>query len=195
MIVRNLGEDQAGSSAAEFALVLPLLLLLLFGIIDAGRWLWVYNEAEKATQMGARMAVVTTYVSSSIGDSYVGACSSALTQGDVIPASCFSTITCTSTGCTGGTKNNAAFTAIVKRMKAFLPSLSESNVTVEYSPSGLGYAGSPVLPDVSPLVTVKIGTPTPLAFKPLTSFALATVNMPAFTTTLSAEDLSGSQSN
>jgi hypothetical protein len=60
----------------------------------------------------------------------------------------------------------------------------------------LGYAGSPVLPDVSPLVTVKIGAPaTPLQFKPITLFALANMNMPSFTTTLSAEDLSGAVSN
>lgn len=196
MILRNLIRDRAASSAAEFAIVLPLLLLFLFGIIDAGRWMWTYNEAEKATQMGARMAVVTDFVSSSIGSSYVGSCSPALTQGDVIPAGCFSTITCTSTGCDSGTKNDAAFTTIVNRMKLFLPTLNEKNVTIQYSASGLGYAGSPVLPDVSPLVTVKIGTPaTPLTFKPITTFALASMNMPSFTTTLSAEDLSGAVSN
>jgi Flp pilus assembly protein TadG len=194
--MRNLGRDQAGSSAAEFALVLPLLLLLLFGIIDAGRWMWTYNEAEKATQMGARMAVVTNYVSSSIGTSYVGSCTPALTQGDVIPADCFSTITCTSTGCDNGTKDDAAFTTIVNRMKLFLPNLDEKNVTIQYSASGLGYAGSPVLPDVSPLVTVKIGNPaTPLVFTPITSLALVSMDMPSFTTTLSAEDLSGAVSN
>ena len=51
--------DERGASAAEFALVLPLLLLLLFGIIDAGRLAWEFNRAEKATQVGARVAVVT----------------------------------------------------------------------------------------------------------------------------------------
>ena len=194
--MRNLSRDQAGSSAAEFALVLPLLLLLMFGIIDAGRWMWTYNEAEKATQMGARMAVVTNFVSSSIGTSYVGSCSPALTQGDVIPADCFSTITCTSTGCDNGTKDDAAFTTVVNRMKLFLPTLDEKNVTIQYSASGLGYAGSPVLPDVSPLVTVKIGNPaTPLVFTPITSLALVSMDMPSFTTTLSAEDLSGAVSN
>ena len=63
MIVRVLTEsllrDRSAASAAEFALVLPLLLLFLFGIIDAGRFMWEYNRAEKATQVGARVAVVT----------------------------------------------------------------------------------------------------------------------------------------
>jgi hypothetical protein len=80
-------------------------------------------------------------------------------------------------------------------MKLFLPSVTAANVTVEYSSSGLGYAGSPILPDLSPLVTVKIGTPTALQFRPLTILAIKPVNMPSFTTTLSAEDLSGSVSN
>lgn len=196
MMVRNLLRDRSAASAAEFALVLPLLLLFLFGMIDAGRWMWTYNRAEKATQMGARLAVVTNSVSSTIGASYVGACSPALTQGDLIPASCFSApVTCTSTGCSSGTEDSAAFNAIVDRMKNFLPELSASNVTVQYSASGLGYAGNPNGPDVSPLVTVKIGTPTALQFTPITSFLLTSMNMPTFTTTLTAEDSSGAQSN
>ena len=42
--------------------MLPLLILFLFGIIDAGRFLWEINRAEKATQVGARLAVVTDVV-------------------------------------------------------------------------------------------------------------------------------------
>jgi len=201
MILRKISSDQSGSSAAEFALVLPLLMLLMFGVIDAGRWIWTYNQAEKATQMGARAAIVTDMISPGISTSYVGV--SGLTQGDVIPASAFGKITCTSTGCacstapcpTLGTANTTAFNAVVTKMKYFLPSVKAANVTVEYSSSGLGYAGSPVLPDLSPMVTVKIGTPTALQFRPLTTLAIASVNMPPFTTTLSAEDLSGAVSN
>ena len=201
MTLRKLSLDQSGSSAVEFALVLPLLLLLMFGVIDAGRWIWTYNQAEKATQMGARAAIVTDMISPGISTSYIGV--AGLTQGDVIPASAFGKITCNSTGCTCttspcptlGTANTTAFNAVVTKMKYFLPSVTAANVTVEYSSSGLGYAGSPVLPDLSPMVTVKIGAPTALQFRPLTTLAIASVNMPSFTTTLSAEDLSGAVSN
>ncbi len=202
MTIREFAREQTGSTAAEFALVLPLLMVLLFGIIDAGRWIWTYNQAEKATQMGARMAIVTDYVAPGIGSSYVSV--GGLTQGDVIPPAQFGKITCdTVNGCVCttapcpavGTLNNTAFNNIVTRMKFFLPTLTAANVTIEYSSSGLGYAGSPVLPDLSPLVTVKIGIPTALQFRPLTTFDIANVNMPPFTTTLSAEDLSGSVSN
>ena len=204
MILRNISSDQSGSSAAEFALVLPLLMLLMFGVIDAGRWIWTYNQAEKATQMGARFAVVASPPSAGLTSSYVGV--GGLTQGDVIPPSAFGKITCTDASCTCtttpcptlGTFTQANFRKTVDRMKMFLPSLQYSNVKIEYSSSGLGYAGSPVLPDLSPLVTVKIGeTPgsTALQFRPLTTLAIASVNMPPFTTTLSAEDLSGAVSN
>lgn len=191
-MIRRFLEDRSGSSAAEFAMVLPLLLILLFGVIDTGRFLWTYNRAEKATQMGARMAVVTNYLSSDIGNSYVAACSPGLVQGDVIPASCFSSITCNSAGCTSGTQDATAFTTIVSRMQVFMPEIAADNVSVEYSGSGLGYAGNPSGPDVSPLVTVKL---TGLQFTPLTTLMLASFSMPSFTTSLTAEDLSGAQSN
>jgi Flp pilus assembly protein TadG len=196
-MIGKLLRDRTAASAAEFAIVLPLLLLFIFGIIDAGRWIWTYNKAEKAAQMGARMAVVTNPLSSSLTATYVGACSPALTQGDLIPADCFSTVTCTSTGCSdGSTEDTTAFNAIVARMQKFLPQVTAANVAVEYTSSGLGYAGNPNGPDISPLVTVKIGTPaTALQFTPITSMLLATMTMPNFTTTLTAEDLSGSQSN
>jgi Flp pilus assembly protein TadG len=196
-MMRRLLSDRTGASAAEFALVLPLLLLLLFGIIDGGRWLWTYNRAAKATQMGARFAVVATPVSSAISNSYIGQCSPALTQGDLIPANCFSTITCTDASCTSGTRDQVAFRKIVDRMKLFMPEISYANVAVEYSPSGLGYAGDPNGTDLKPLVTVRIGgSPvTALQFRPIVSLMLGTVTMPRFTTTLTAEDLTGSQSN
>ena len=206
--MRGFIHDRRGASAAEFALVLPLLMLFLFGIIDVGRWMWTYNQAEKATQMGARMAVVTQYVAGGLGGSYVGA--SSLTQGDLIPSTAFGKVACTNTSCSCappngappcppggvGTYNTAAFTNVVDRMKLFLPQVSAANVEIEYSSSGLGYAGNPNGPDVSPLVTVKIGNPaTPLQFTPITSLLLTSLTMPSFTTTLTAEDLSGSQSN
>jgi Flp pilus assembly pilin Flp len=203
MMLARLSRDQSGSTAAEFGLVLPLLLLLLFGVIDTGRWIWTYNQAEKATQMGARFAVVANPTTSGLSSSYLGV--SGLTQGDIIPPAAFGKITCTDASCTCttnpcpalGTFTQQNFRNVVNRMKLFLPGLQYSNVKIEYSSSGLGFAGSPVLPDLSPMVTVKIGEnpATAMQFRPLSTLAIASVNMPSFTTTLSAEDLSGSVSN
>ena len=44
----------------------PLLPVLLLGLIDAGRFMWEYNQAEKATQMGVRYAVSTDLVPAGI---------------------------------------------------------------------------------------------------------------------------------
>ena len=202
MRVRNLINDRSAASAVEFALLLPLLLVLLFGIIDGGRWMWSINRAEKAAQMGARMAVVTNPISPGIAASYLGV--DGLTQGDLIPSTSFGKVRCTSSGCACattpcpalGTADTAAFDSLVARMQNFSPELTSANVAIEYSASGLGFAGNPNGSDLVPLVTVKIGSPaTPVQFRPITSLLFATMNLPTVTTTLTAEDLSGAQSN
>jgi Flp pilus assembly protein TadG len=203
VILRALWRDTGAASAAEFALVVPLLVLLLFSVIDGGRFIWEYNRAEKATQVGARMAVVTNVVDGGlIAPNYVG--SGGLTQGDRIPASVLGVVTCTSAAaCTcsapcptgvPGTKNAASFNAIVTRMRYMMPAIQSSNVQIEYRGSGLGFAGDPdtTRPQISPLVTVRLIN---MQFRPLTFFTLKSVPMPSFATTLSAEDLSGTQSN
>ena len=42
----------------EFALVAPLFFLLLFGIIEAGRFIFYYQTLNHATREGARYAIV-----------------------------------------------------------------------------------------------------------------------------------------
>lgn len=42
----------------EFALVAPLFFLLLFGIIEAGRFIFYYETLNHATREGARYAIV-----------------------------------------------------------------------------------------------------------------------------------------
>ena len=49
MILRALFAVKRAASAAEFAMVLPLLIILLFGIIDAGRYKWSVNRAESSS--------------------------------------------------------------------------------------------------------------------------------------------------
>ena len=199
-LIRN----DRGASAAEFALVLPLLLIFLFGIIDGGRLMWTWNQAEKATQVGARIAIVTNVLAPGLATAdYVGASpgGTVLTQGDVIPAAALGAITCTSSGCTctttpcptPGTFDTTTFnTIIVPRMKFMKPDITAANVRVIYRGSGLGYAGDPNGIQLQPLVTVEL---TGLQFRPLTTLAWATFNLPSFSTTLSGEDLSGTTFN
>ncbi|MEW5869671.1 MAG: Ig-like domain-containing protein [Chloroflexota bacterium] len=57
MIKRSAGNKQPKQKAqgmVEFALVLPLLLLLMFGIIEAGRLMFIYAQVSTASREGAR---------------------------------------------------------------------------------------------------------------------------------------------
>jgi Flp pilus assembly protein TadG len=52
--------DERGTSLVEFALVLPLLLLLLFGVLDFGKAFNYRNDQTHLAAEGARWAVVNT---------------------------------------------------------------------------------------------------------------------------------------
>ena len=187
-------------------MVLPLLLIMMFGIVDVGRFMWEMNQAEKATQLGARFAVVTTPVSNGIVTAdYANA---SLDSGDLIPADRLGALKCTSAGCTCVSTcsevtdlsvNSAAFNAIVARMHAFKPDVAAANVEVTYRGSGFGFAddtagggGASDTMEISPLVTVSLKD---LAFEPFSCFVLCDVDLPSFATTLPAEDASGAVSN
>jgi Flp pilus assembly protein TadG len=47
-----------GQALAEFALVAPMFLLVFFGIIEAGRFIFYYETLNNATREGARYAIV-----------------------------------------------------------------------------------------------------------------------------------------
>lgn len=199
-ILRHLGKDKRASSAAEFALVLPLLLLFLFGIIDVGRLMWEWNKAEKATQAGVRVAVVTDLVPSALtAYKFTG-----VTQGAPVPTSEFPGVYCTGTSsaatCTckatcafATTAQSAAFNRIVTRMSQIDPRISHANVRIDYDNSGIGFAGNPYGPDVSPLVTVRL---TGMTFQPtLLQLFGASVAMPGFPATMTLEDGQGTSWN
>ena len=59
-------ERQQGASLVEFAVVMPLFLLLLFGVIESGYLFAQLNETRNAAREGARIAVVDYGDSSAI---------------------------------------------------------------------------------------------------------------------------------
>ena len=200
--VTHIIRDDRASTAVEFAMVLPLLLLLLLGMVDAGRFMWEYNEAEKATQMGARYAVVTDLVPGTDFADFSFAIDAGVTPGDPVPTSEFDYVSCDDASCPTcvggdvcGTVNydSDAFGNIVSRMVAMYPLIQPANVEVEYRNAGLGYAGDPNGPDVAPIVTVSLKD---LQFQPITCFLFAcSIDMPDFRAALTLEDGSGTVSN
>lgn len=203
--MRTLIGDQRGASAAEFALVLPLLLIVLFGTIDVGRYAWSLSQAEKATQTGARWAVATDMIASGLY-SYSFATSGGVPQGTTVPQDKFPGVVCQIINgvvqcdyVRGGsltlpqTVNNTAFTNLVTRMAQIYPGLTANNVVVTYAWSGLGFAGDPNGPDVAPLTTVSLRN---VNFAPFTTLVFGgQVGLPAFAYTLPMEDGSGTSSN
>ncbi|HEU4705524.1 MAG TPA: TadE/TadG family type IV pilus assembly protein, partial [Sphingomicrobium sp.] len=194
--------DERGATAAEFAMVLPLLLLFLLGILDVGRLMWEYNRAEKATQMGARRAVVTDMVLDDAFEDYSFALSDGILAGNPVPSSSFQEAVCNSTACSctpgGGAcsvagYDAAAFDSIVETMNDLYPEVTDANVIVEYRNVGLGYAGDPNGPDVAPLVTVRL---TGLTFQPITTMLFGgDIVMPDFRAALTLEDGTGTVAN
>lgn len=211
--LRSFLRDQRGATAAEFALVLPVALVFLLGIIDVGRYAWAFNRLEKAVQMGTRYAVATAIVPQGLNaKDFVGfSCSgtATLAAGDQIckdaigtiscggsPVSCSCTPTSVANSCAGlpGTVNSTAFNAIVTRMQVILPSIKATDVTVRYSGSGIGYAGDPnedaagnALSQVAPVVTVQVASVT---FRALILFG-GSVSLPAFSYSQTLEDGDG----
>jgi len=212
--------DKRASSASEFALVLPLLIIFLIGIIDVGRFLWVANSAEKAAQMGVRYAVVTTPVSAAIS-SYNFVTSGEVIPGEAVPVSVFGSLTCTYTvksgasscsNCTGmacsspganfTTSDNIRFSALVSYMGKFFskinrstdPSNENAKIIIVYNNSGLGYAGDPSGLSISPIVTVQM---TGFKFTPTLFNFLGSpnINLPNFQSSLTMEDGQGTTSN
>ena len=152
---------QDAATSAEFAMVLPLLILFLLGTIDVGRYMWGLNKIEKATQMGARMAVVTTMVPGGLAAANYG---TSLGQGASIPTSSFGaaqcakpaasvTCTCATTPCPTLTTpvDTAAFNAVAERMKLIAPMVTDPNVTIDlYAIPGLAMPEIPTGPRCRP---------------------------------------------
>ena len=58
MKTRTIIKDQNGATAVEFAIILPLLVLLLFGIIEFGLLLYNQHVITNAAREGARYGII-----------------------------------------------------------------------------------------------------------------------------------------
>ena len=58
----DLAGNESGAALVEAAMVLPIVLLLVFGLTEVSLYLWTRSLAVKAVQLGARQAVVSSPV-------------------------------------------------------------------------------------------------------------------------------------
>lgn len=57
--------ETSGASATEFAFVFPLFLMFVFGVVEFGQGLKIYNELASAASRAARMVMLDDDVSDS----------------------------------------------------------------------------------------------------------------------------------
>jgi Flp pilus assembly protein TadG len=189
----------------EMAIALPLLLILTLGFIDFGYAFYQWNAADKAVQVGARLASISNPIATALS-SAVSTLPGGKSPGDTVTAGSYD-YTCTATAagtasctnCVGGACSStpavqANFDLIYNGdanrpgMFSFLPTLAKSEVKVEYVATGLDYWTRPG----GPIPTVKVS----IVGHPFQFFFLggllnfANITMPDMHSTVTGEDLS-----
>jgi hypothetical protein len=156
----SLASDTQGAALIEAALVLPVLLVVVFGMADLALFLWQTNSAHKAVQLGARQAIVSPSVAVGAGLTSAESqtywfglplgdrCAPAANGRSICPVF---TVTCSVTAgcvCDGPsckfTFSETRLSPILEAMRAALPRLRPEQVEISYSTNYLGYVGQPV---------------------------------------------------
>ena len=57
-MMRHASDGRRGQAMVEFALIIPIFLLMIFGILDLGRAVYAYSTLNNAAREGARVALV-----------------------------------------------------------------------------------------------------------------------------------------
>ncbi len=149
--------DESGAALIEAALILPVLLLLVFAVVEISLYLWNAELAAKAVQLGLRRAIVADAVawgpgldpgeSAGYWDGLTPGLRCAPADGSPCPRF---TVTCSLSGpcaCRGDacrfTPVPAHGAPILAAMRAVLPGIGPGNVEITYATNGLGYVGRP----------------------------------------------------
>ena len=103
---RRSGPRSRGQALVEFALIFPIFMLVLFGIIDVGRFVYVSNSLNEASREGARFGSVEQWqyaCPASVGSPDRFTCTSSVTLGRLAgaPANVAATVTCKTVGAGG----------------------------------------------------------------------------------------------
>jgi hypothetical protein len=139
--------DRAGATMVEFAIVLPVLLMLIFGALDLAWVAYQWNAASKATQWGARWAVVNPPMSAPLR--------TALASTDyILPDDLGAWCGATNSDCgaalpnvTPCTVDTCDMNTMLTQMRGVFALLEDENVVVEYrrytGDQQLGFVGRP----------------------------------------------------
>lgn len=197
---RGFRADQRGTTMVEFALVLPVFLLLLFALIDFGRLGFEYVMADKAMQLAARMAVARPAACPDVPQTNLRGVVASGTVPPYFGTNCRAGATvCADPGtitCLGDT-GNATVAEIWTAISPLMPShATAADLRFTYAfDSNLGFLGGPY----TPMVTVQTDTLTFQFATPISALAAlaagqandlpGSLPFPAMTVSLPAEDL------
>jgi hypothetical protein len=192
-------DDERGSVLTEFAVVLPLFLILLFAVIDFGQIYLRWILAEKATHLAARLAVVRAPICANVP--LINERSFFAPRNLPFGTSCGAfTGLCAFRSprtCDGASAAGDTLDEIITAVGGFLPNtVQPDNIRLTYSFADLGFLGGPYVPLVSVELEGDIEVPfiTPLGPLLQTFYGgggagLDDPEMPPMLTTLPAEDL------
>jgi Flp pilus assembly pilin Flp len=195
--------DEAGAAMVEMTLVIVLLLTLVLGFVDFGYAFYQWNAANKAVQVGARLASISAPVANGVALE-AGVPANVVDVGAPVPSgrygyTCDFTVgntlgcRCTAT-CAGAGFTQAAFNLIYDGdatrpgMHDFFPGQQSNQVRIEYLATGLGYWMRPG--GAVPTIRVSIIN-HPFQFFFLGGLlGFANITMPSMLSTVTGEDLS-----
>lgn len=145
--------DEKGAVLVEFAIAIPLFLLLFFAILDFGRMAYRYVAAEKAMQIAARIAAVRPPACAGVPE-FNSLGTTAVQPPPAVGTSCTSganfcaapaTVSC------NGNAANATALEIWNRIQGVLPNnatIANLRFSYEAEPR-IGFIGGPYVPIVT----------------------------------------------
>lgn len=119
MILHKKLRSESGASAVEFALLLPVLMMILFGVIEFGLALYRQAILTNASREGARLGIVQSVppITNAAVDAKIDAY---LTAAGINPG----TVTRNTPVLTGGTNSNVTVTLTLPYTYVVLPGLT-----------------------------------------------------------------------
>ena len=110
----------------EFAIVLPMIVLVLLGLVDLGRAVYAYNTLAQSARQATRLAIVNQNVANVQNQAIDSAPALGLTASNV--SVCFKTATSTQTSCANPSTDNCPQSTRV------IGCLAMVNTTLNYQP-------------------------------------------------------------
>lgn len=103
------GKRHRGQALVEFAIVLPIMALIVFGLLDLGRAIYTYNTLAQSARQAARVAIVNQQTSVVKGQAISSGATLGLTDSNVDV--CFKTSSSSQTSCSSSTTDNCPLTS------------------------------------------------------------------------------------